>query len=112
MIQHSAIEIKSSDGLRMINTRDIIYIEAAGKFSIVHTRESDTLIAYNMLKIFGNSLPVSCFFRNHYSYIISFSFVKSYSCNSITMINSEELPLSRRKLKSFKRQLKLFLESQ
>jgi len=112
MEQNPVIEIKTSTGLRMISTRDIVYVKAAGKFSIVLMKDTDTYIAYNMLKWFCNSLPVSCFFRNHNSFLISFSFVESYSSRSIKLTNNIEVPLSKTRFKAFKKNLKRFLESQ
>jgi DNA-binding LytR/AlgR family response regulator len=110
MIQNSVIEIKIPHGLKMIRALDIVYIEAVGKFSIIHMREDNTIISYNMLKWFCNSLPSSYFFRNHNSYIVSFFFVENYDSKNIRMVNKIKLPISRKKREIFKSQLKLFIE--
>ena len=65
-----------------------------------------------MLKWFCNSLAVSCFYRTHNSYIVSFSYVESYCSRKITLTNKTELPLSKKRYKTFKKNLKSFLESQ
>src|SRR4030042_4415760 len=112
MVQNSIIEIKTSTGSRMISTRDIVYVKAAGKFSVVHIRNTDTLIAYHILKWFCNSLPVTCFYRTHNSYLVSFSFVESYCSKKIKLTNKIDLPISKKRFKAFKKNLRRFLESQ
>lgn len=108
---HKVIEIKTSGGSMMINARDITYIEAFGKCSIVHLRKAEDITAYHILKWFGDSLPAPWFFRNHNSYLISCSFIKSYCCRSITMTNKKKLPLSRNRLEALRENLRLFLKS-
>lgn len=117
MIRNSArslgkiIEIKTSGGSMMINAGDIVYVEASGKFSVVHMKKSRDIVAYHMLKWFGDSLPAPFFFRNHNSFLVSCSFIKSYCYRSITMKNKEKLPLSRNRLEDLKKNLRLFLET-
>lgn len=106
------IEVKiSSKEKRAIMVSDILYIEACGKCSVIYMKDGENLLAFHMLKWFENSLPSPCFFRAHYSILVSCNYVWSYKCRCITLNNNMKIPLSRNRLDAFKLNLKSFLEN-
>jgi two-component system, LytTR family, response regulator len=75
----SKLVVRNSQGQSIINTNDIIAIEAQEAYSCIYTDNEKHLMSKN-LKHFENVLSKnSDFFRSHKSWLINRSKVKSYS---------------------------------
>lgn len=70
-----AIEVKISNGFRIICPEHIIYIKAIKKFSILNLNNNETIISYHLIGDFEKRLPESSFFRCHKSYVINMKYV-------------------------------------
>jgi DNA-binding LytR/AlgR family response regulator len=107
----ATIEVKiSAREKKTILVSDIVYIKAFGKCSVIYMEGGCEFITYHMLKWFEESLQSSCFFRAHYSYIVSCKFIQAYCYKYVTLKTNEKIPLTRNKLADLKRHLENFLE--
>jgi two-component system, LytTR family, response regulator len=105
----SLIEVKTPKGFKLISTRDILYIKAVRKCSIVYLNESDNIITFHLLRWFENYLLEPFFFRCHNSYLVNCQFVDYYCRKEITLKNKNKIPLSRNSFEFFKENLKCLL---
>jgi DNA-binding LytR/AlgR family response regulator len=108
-LQQQSFEVKTPFGLKVICVKNILYVEAARKCSIVYLDGLNTLITYHLLKWYGKYLLKPCFFRCHNSYIVNCRFVDGYCNNTITLNDKNRIPLSRNRIMSFKEDLKYLL---
>lgn len=104
------IEIKTDEGLVVINASQILYIKAEKKFSVVFFNDDTTLIAYRMLKWFEQFLSPPSFFRSHNSYLINCLHVSAINYCSVIMKNKIRIPISRRKKDNFTENLKQYFQ--
>jgi|GEM_PF-2707488 len=103
-------EVKTSLGYKMVDSRNIVFLEAKGKFTIIHLDEQSEIITYHLLKWYAEFLFEPYFFRCHHSFSINCSCVNCYTSKEIVMKDDSKVPLSRGKLRSLKEQLRRFLE--
>ena len=104
-------EVKSSKGYKIVDSKEIVFLEAKGKFTIVHFADQSEIVTFHLLKWYSKISFNPCFFRCHNSYIINFSFVDSYTNKEIVLTDGSKVPLSRNKASSFKENLKSFVLS-
>lgn len=105
-------EVKTSLGYKIIDSDNIVFLEAKGKFTIIHFDDHSKLITYHMLKWYTKFIFEPFFFRCHKSYIINCSFVEYYTCIGIILKDCTKIPLSRSKTFSFKENLISFVRIQ
>lgn len=103
------IEVKTSIGYKVVDSNNFIFLEAKGKFTIVHFVDQSNIITFHLLKWYNNYLFEPNFFRCHNSYLINCSYVNCYNSKEIVMVEGTKVPLSRSKASSFKENLKYFL---
>ena len=99
------LEVKTSNGLKIIHTKDILFIEAAKKCSIVYFTDLSSLITFHLLKWYEIQLLKPFFFRCHNSFIINCRYVDCYNHSKVSLKRQKKIPLSRKKTKSFKENL-------
>ena len=104
--QHQSIEVKTPDGFKVICIKNILYVEAARKCSIVYFDGLNTIITFHVLKWYEKYLLNPCFFRCHNSYIVNCRFVDCYCNKGITMKDKRRIRLSRNRIQSFMENLK------
>lgn len=88
------ITVKCADKTIHISPDVIVYCEAVGKNTHIHTREQ-TLICESGIGNFSKILS-SDFIACHRSYIVNLRYVKCIGKTEITLDNGENIPLSRR----------------
>jgi len=93
---------KTHDGTIRIRTSEIVYIEAFGSHSIIHTGKNDTEIIKN-LKSIQDNLPSDKFFRCHKAFITSFSHIQAHDNTTIKFDNGSKIFISRNYLSKFKK---------
>ena len=79
---------------------EIIKIEAAENYSIVHLVDGKTLIIAKTLKKFETEL-VSGFFRINRSILVNLNFIISSIGDQVIMKNGQRFKISRRRLNNF-----------
>ena len=103
------ITIIQNKELKKINSNEICFIEADGKYSNIHLSDkimhcSKTLSGVTKL------LPAYCFVKTHRSYVVNLHYVKSYSSDTVYLSNGEAAYLSKNYQKSFRTSYMNFLE--
>ncbi len=96
------IAIPSSKGLIMLNLSDIIYLQAEGSYTKIHTSVSNnnTITIPHTLKEYEDMLDDSGFFRVHHSALINLQHVSSYikgRGGQVVMSNNDVIEVAQRK---------------
>ncbi|MGH2645173.1 MAG: LytR/AlgR family response regulator transcription factor, partial [Chitinophagaceae bacterium] len=102
------LTIHSIDGITVLLIADIIYIEAAGAYSIFYWKDQDKVISSVNLKGYEELLSEQGFFRVHNSFLINMKQVKKIlkeDGGCIIMSNGARILLSKRKREEFLRLL-------
>jgi DNA-binding LytR/AlgR family response regulator len=86
--------IKSNGKFERIGYDEILYLEAANNYVIVHTRQKKYLV-YQTLKGMEKQLPPQRFLQTHKSFIVARPHIRQIDRNSIA-IGETRIPLSRR----------------
>ena len=77
---HGKIVISELGAKRIITLSDIIAIEAKGAYCTIHLKNDNALLVSKNLKHFESLLPSeSTFYRSHKSWIVSKTYIESYS---------------------------------
>ena len=95
--------------LKKINSNEICYIEADGKYSNIHLSDkimhcSKTLAGVTKL------LPAYCFVKTHRAFVVNLHYIKSYSSDTVYLSNGESAFLSKNYQKSFQTSYMNFLK--
>lgn len=102
------ISVNSNGTALKISTKDIMYIEADGKNSIIRLLDQSIHCPKTLAKVYS-LLPTNCFFKPHRSFVVNFLYIDSYNKNHIKFTNGEYAKISRDQLKYFKSAFKIFL---
>lgn len=98
------VALPSSDGYTFTRISDIVYCEADGNYTRVHTLKGDHYLISKPLKEFEELLPSSLFFRCHKSFLINLNLIHQYIRHEggrIVMDNKKSIPLATRKREAF-----------
>jgi len=103
------ITIIQNKELKKINSNEICYIEADGKYSNIHLSDkimhcSKTLAGVTKL------LPAYCFVKTHRAFVVNLHYIKSYSSDTVYLSNGESAFLSKNYQKSFQTSYMNFLK--
>lgn len=94
--------VPDQDNMIFIRVQDIDYIEAADNYVSIVTGK-DTFLLLQRLSELENKLDPMQFFRIHRSFMVNMDKVKSLQPPAyVVLYNGKKLPLSRRRLQSFK----------
>ena len=103
------LTISHSRGIKIIDQKDIEYIEAKGNCTDIYFKDKTKYTDTRTLKVYENLLDSNQFFRTHKSYIINLNYLKEYltSLGNVAVLSSgKEIPVSRNKTKEFTTLLK------
>ncbi len=95
------IILKSRETEHILKASKIVFCEAKGRHSIIHT-VNDMIESSKNLKEIENQLTQDYFFRCHKAYIISFLHIAAFDSVRVTMDNNENAYISRNYLSKFK----------
>lgn len=101
-ISDKKIAINSHQGINYVELIDVLYIEASGMYSVIHTL-NDQIIVSKPLKDF-DYLEISGFFRIHRSYLVNTKLVKRIirsDCQEVELKNGITIPIARTKKDEF-----------
>lgn len=105
------ITVPEQFGFKIVDIKDIMYLEADSNYTIIHFSGFHKLVATRTLGDFEKILEGSGFMRIHKSYIINFNFLKAYSNyegNFAELSDGTKLSISRRKLNDFREEVNRF----
>ena len=105
------ISIETKDGIFIVLSSDILFIEADARRTIVHTVAADYISIHN-INYWLNHLPMPCFFQSHRSFIVNLEHISSFDHSLIYIQNNQHKAyLARRKYTHFRNTFLLYLES-
>jgi len=106
------IAVPTRDGLTLINTNEIIHLDADESYTTIYLSNGKRLVSSKTIKIYEEHLPKSDFYRIHKSHIINVThhlleFSRSEG-NMAIMSNGKHIPVSRRKVAEFVEHISTF----
>lgn len=90
---------KTSQALKKVYLKDILYIESSNKKVIFHTKEEEFEV-YGKMKDLEMRLQFS-FYRCHRCYLVNMENISSYNVNAIKITNGDSLILAQKKYPDF-----------
>lgn len=99
--KNPVLEVYTSKGLKVIALKNIVYIKALKKGSVLYLKNSKCVQTNYILKMYSSFLPIPYFFRCHNSYIVNCQYVDCFCNNQIILISNIRIPLSRRRRHRF-----------
>lgn len=106
----SSITIIEKGEIKKIDTNDICYIEADGKYSRIHTTD-DIIRCSKTLSGIKEQLPKNSFVKTHRSYIVNLYNIKSVVSDTIIFVDDKTAFVSKSYRKSFKNEHIKFIRS-
>ena len=103
------IMIFDYDGQKIIESKDVVYLEGDGRYCIIRTR-FETVHSSKTLSGVLELLPQYCFFRIHKSYAVNLYCVKRILGNEVWLNNGEKVLISRNNVSKFKVAYKNFIK--
>lgn len=104
------INLPSSNGFQILDTKDILYVNADSNYSIFHLNTDKSIIVSKHLKEYQEILENSGFFRIHKSTLINLNYLIDYSNKNkltVRLSDNSEHTVSRRKVSGFLKTIKL-----
>lgn len=95
-IRFPDIELKHEGVLKVINTKNILYIEAVGNYIKIHLENEKPLLVTQTMKFLSSLLPAEHFTRVHKSYIVKRESITEIKKTEITLNNKTVLPIGRK----------------
>jgi len=92
--------INTSEGLQIISIRNILYCQSSGNYCHLFFENGKSLLISKTLKHVQSVLPPDLFHRVHQSYLIRIDAITLID-QRITLVNGEEIPISRSKRVAF-----------
>lgn len=92
--------VKTRQGERQLFLREILYISAEDKYSVVYTRDGH-YISDTSLTDYEMRLAEWGFFRIHRKYLLNLHYQKGIERGKILLTNGNQLPISKRRLKAY-----------
>ena len=90
------IELKHDGILKIINTRNILYIEAVGNYIKIHLENEKPLLVTQTMKYISSLLPPLYFTRIHKSFIVKREVIAEIKKTEVTLTNKVVLPIGRK----------------
>jgi len=97
------IKIPTSNGFELIESDDLIFIDADGAYTTAHFKDNEELIISKPIKQIESLLNSENFFRIHRSYIVNKNHIKRFARDkyALIMIDDSVIPISRRRYDAF-----------
>jgi DNA-binding LytR/AlgR family response regulator len=95
-IRFPDIELKHDGIQKLINTKNIVFIEAVGNYIKIHFEHDKPLLVTQTMKYISSLLPPQHFTRIHKSYIVKREAVSEIRKTEIILSNKTALPVGRK----------------
>jgi two-component system, LytTR family, response regulator len=93
----SSFLLPSCKGIEIINTANLIRIEAISNYSKLFFADGSTVVVAKVLKWFVEKLPAAQFLRSHRKHIVNIHFIHKYCNGKIELCNAQVIDVSKRK---------------
>lgn len=90
---------------------DIVWLEGAGNYTYIHTRDNRRYLTSKTLKRLEPTLPVAAFCRVHKSALINLAYLAQVNFSTgphLYLLNNQFITISRRRLPATRRQVKSY----
>jgi two-component system LytT family response regulator len=107
LTQHTALDktltLTSSDGIRFIKMKDIVRLEANGRYTKFFLTNKEVILSSRTLGDFEETLSTNDFFRIHETHIVNMLFIDRFhkGNNYVLLTDKTELPVARRRKEDF-----------
>ncbi|MEO9020771.1 MAG: LytTR family DNA-binding domain-containing protein [Ginsengibacter sp.] len=107
--QHNALDrtltLTSLDGIRFIKMKDIVRLEANGRYTKFYLVNKDVITASRTMGDYEEALSENDFFRIHETHIVNLAYIDRFhkGNNFVLLTDKTELPLARRRKEDFLR---------
>jgi two-component system LytT family response regulator len=105
------IAVPSIDSIEFLKFDDILYLEADGRYTIIHLKNDKKVTATRNMSEYDDILDRSRFFRVHKSYVVNLGHVKKIhksNGNYLELYNSKvSIPIARRRYQDLRDCLKI-----
>lgn len=107
--QYSKITLWSGNKMIVVETDQILFVEACERESKVFTKENEVLMSKLAISKLEEILPKEKFFKSHRSYVVNINYIREIIpwSNSTYMLkmgkNERDIPVSRNKIKEFRK---------
>jgi two-component system LytT family response regulator len=104
------LAIPSIESIEIININKILYLESDGRYTRFYMEDNTTKIASKNLGEYEKLLRNNYFFRIHHSFLVNMNFavnIQKKDGNYLKLTSHKYLPISKRKITSLYRFLKL-----
>ncbi len=101
--------LPSSDGITMMNVKDILRLESDAGYTTFHSRIGEKVMVTRSIGEFEDVLPDESFYRVHVSHLINIDFVKKFLREDggyVLLENGDKIPIARRRKDGFLERLK------
>lgn len=114
--QRGAEEVKSlilnsENGIRRIQVNNILYVEAAGHGSVMHTVDEVIRLKESLGEIERQVIPTGEVIKCHRAYLVNLRFVSAIQNANLILDNSESLPISRNQMKNVQQEFLRYYKS-
>lgn len=103
------IMISGASGIQLVNARDVVGIEADGRYSTVHTKDGNKIVVTRNIGEYETELVPHGFFRVHKSWLVNCMHVKrvlNVDGGTIELTTGQSILISRRRKAEFLELLK------
>jgi len=94
---NTTFHVKQHGKTRILNIRDILFIEGKGPYSKIHLKVEVIVTARTLKSVLLDLGDV--FIRNHKTYAVNQLYIKSFNSNQLLLNNEQCLPVSRKGFK-------------
>jgi two-component system LytT family response regulator len=97
------LTLASTDGVRFIKMKDIIRLEAQGRYTKFYLTNKEVILTSRTLGDFEETLSANEFFRIHETHIVNLLYIDRFhkGNNYVLLSDKTELPLARRRKEEF-----------
>jgi DNA-binding LytR/AlgR family response regulator len=93
----------------IVDTKDIIFLEAVGKHCVIHTKNAQYDCPKTMAVI-SRMLPSNHFFKINRSFIVNFNHIDRYNSEFVIFLNGQKACISQKFLYSFKNEYRNYCD--
>jgi len=106
--EYPKLAVPSTNGLTIVNVKDILYCESEGNYTKIHLIKGQTLLICKTLKEYDIVLSKFNFFRIHHGFLVNLNEINNYVRGDggyVVMSNKKEIDVSKRKKDDFLKRL-------
>lgn len=110
ILAENIIAIPTLTTIEIIDIKNIIYLEAEGKYTIFHLLDKTTKTVCKNIGYYEHILPQKLFFRIHHKYLINISETDTIfrtDGHYCILKNGKNIPIAKRRIEDFRKYLQL-----